>query len=136
MIDEKKVQRMTRLAIFEKKHRKEIETVKTTYRSDYISTKMIKNWIFITIAFCIGFAVWALYRLDEIAASLNKLDFVQFGLQILTVYLIITGVYMVLTWVIYTIRYQKMKKARDRYQKMMQPLITEYEKTERRRTKE
>ena len=135
MIDEKKVQRMTRLAIFEKNHRKELETVKTTYRSDYVSAKMIKNWIFITVAFCIGFAVWALYRLDEIAASLNKMDFVQFGLQILTVYLIIVGVYMVLTWVIYTIRYQKMKKARDRYQKMMQPLIKEYEKRERRRTK-
>ena len=136
MIDETKVQRMTKLAIFEKKHEKEIETVRSTYRSDYVSAKMMKNWIFITIAFDIGFVVWALYRLDEIAASLNKLDPVQFGLQILTVYLVVMGIYMILTWVVYTIRYQKMKKARERYRKMMQPLAAEYEKTEKRRTKE
>lgn len=135
MVKKEKVQNMTRLAMFEKRHRKEIETVKSTYRSDYISMYLIKNWFFITVVFCLGFALWALYDLDEIAASLNKLDLVQFGLQILGVYLLVMGVYLVLTWVIYTIRYQRMKKMRDEYQKMMQPLVREYQKTEKRRTR-
>lgn len=136
MVEEKKVQDMTRLAIFEKKYRKEIETVKTTYRSDYISAQLIKNWFRITVVFCIGFVLWALYRLDEIAASLNELEPVQFGLQILTVYLAVAGGYLVLTWTIYTIRYQKMKKMREKDRQLMQPLLKEYQKTERRRTKE
>lgn len=127
---------MTRLAIFEKKHRKEIETVKGTYQSDYVSGYMMKNWFRITLAFGLGFCLWALYNLDEIAASLNELDLVQFGLQILGVYLAVMGVYLALTWVIYMLRYQRMKKIREEYQKMMQPLVREYQKTEKRRTRQ
>lgn len=132
---EEKVQNMTRLAIFEKQHKKEIETVKNTYRSDYISTHLIKNWIRITLIFCAGLILLAMYRLDEFAASLNELDPVQFGLEILAVYLVVVGIYLALTWAVYTIRYQQMKKERDVYQKLMQPLLKEYQKTEKRRTK-
>lgn len=136
MINQKKVRDMTRLAIFEKHHRKEIDTVKTTYRSDYVSSYLMKNWFRITLAFGIGLVLWALYRLDEIADSLNRMDPVQFGLQILTVYLIIAVSYLAVTWGIYTIRYRQMKKARDEYQQLMEPLIKEYQKTEQRRTRE
>ena len=136
MIDQKKVQNMTRLAIFEKHHTDEIHTIKTSYRSDYVSSHLMKNWFRITLAFGIGFALWALYRLDEIADSLNRMEPVQFGLQILTAYLIAAVTYLAVTWAIYTVRYRKMKKVRDEYQQMMERLIKEYQKTEQRRTRE
>lgn len=136
MVEKEKVQNMTKLAIFEKKYKKQLDIIKTTYRSDYISAKLMKNWFRITLSFCAGFVLWALYRLDEIAASLNELEPVQFGFQILTVYLITMGSYLIFTWVIYTIRYRKMEKIREEYQKLLSPLLKEYQKTEKRRTRE
>lgn len=110
MIDEEKVALMTKLATFEKRQEKKNASIINYYRSDYIGFQVVKAIIAATISFLAVFAIYIFYNFEELMADIYKLDFMEVGKTILIIYVAVTGVYAVICYTVYALRYSKAKK--------------------------
>lgn len=127
MISEKRIKLMTKLAEFEQDKGADIELVRTHYRSDYISVHLLKNLLRITVAFIVGFALWACYNAEKVLEMLNTMDIVGFGIRLLVIYGITIVISMILSYILYTMRFYQNEKQFQDYKNMLQQLISEYD---------
>lgn len=108
MISEQRVKLMTRLAAYEENEGKRNSSIGTFFRSDYISLQLIKSFICATLAFGLIFGLFALYDSESFLSEMYRLDnLVEYIKKIVFYYLGFTGVYVLISYVIYAIRYRK-----------------------------
>lgn len=126
---------MTKLAHFEQKNRNFLRDAENYYRSDYIGIHLLKNLIRITLAYFIGAGLWACYHMDSLLKKLNTMDIRETGMRLVISYGIIAVLFLMLTYVIYAVRFYRMEKKLLSYRNMLERLIMEYdrEKPERLR---
>lgn len=110
MVNEKKVIKMTNMAIFEKRHGNKDMNIVNYFRSDYIGFQILKAVIAATLSCLAVFAVYIFYNFETIMSEIYEMDYVQVGKQLLTIYLVVVGGYAFLCYVLYTYRYSKAKK--------------------------
>lgn len=110
MINEEKIVLMTKLAAFEKHQSRKNSQIVNYYRADYIGFQVVKAVIAATLSFAAVFAIYIFYNFEELMADVYKLDFMEVGKSILIIYAIVTGVYAVICYAVYTHRYSKAKK--------------------------
>lgn len=122
---------MTAIAAYEKRNREELAATDSWFRGDYIGVRMLKNGCRLTLAFLIGFAFYVVLNFDEMMACLNTMDLMGVAVSALTWYGISLAVYLVLTYVVYTIRYYQAEKRRRTYIKLIGRLEAEYQKERR-----
>lgn len=128
MIHEKRVGIMTKLAIYEKHNRTELEQAGSYYRSDFISSYLLKNGLRVTAAFLIGLLGWGCYQFNDIINNLNNIDFMAMGIKILIAYAVILAVYLLITYIVYTLRFYHAGKQQQEYRLMLDKLMREYER--------
>lgn len=126
---------MTKLAHFEQKNRNFLRDAENYYRSDYIGIHLLKNLIRITLAYFIGAGLWACCHMDSLLKKLNTMDIRETGMRLVISYGIIAVLFLMLTYVIYAVRFYRMEKKLLSYRNMLERLIMEYdrEKPERLR---
>lgn len=127
MINERRIRLMTKLAEFEQESKDDLELVKTSFRSDYISSHLLKNLFRITLAFLIGFALWICYHMERVLEMLNVMDVTSFGIRVLVIYGIVVLIFMVVTYIVYSLHFYHHEKQFLKYQNMLQRLVNEYE---------
>lgn len=134
-MNEKRIRMMTKLAHFEQKNRNFLRDAENYYRSDYIGIHLLKNLIRITLAYFIGAGLWACYHMDSLLKKLNTMDIRETGMRLVISYGIIAVIFLMLTYVIYAVRFYRMEKKLLSYRNMLERLIMEYdrEKPERLR---
>ncbi len=98
---------MTRLAAFEAHEGKEERRIRQYFRGDYVSLEMLKSFLMGTIAFAIMLLMWGIYQMDYLLENINKMDLIGFGTEILIKYLILMSVYLIITYVVYHMRYAR-----------------------------
>lgn len=132
---EKRVILMTKLADFEQKNKEFLLNAGTYYRSDYIGVHLLKNSIRVTVAYFIGAALWACGHMDFLMKKLNTMDIREIGIKMLMSYGVILALFLLLTYVICTVRFYRSEKKLQTYRNMLERLIMEYdrEEPERRR---
>ena len=130
MIKEDKVKLMTKLAIYEQGEGKKIIPVSKYYRNDYISIKLIESVISITIVFLLSIVIGVLYNIDYLSEHIVSLDLIDIGKKILVAYLITLVVYMIISYIVYSIKYRKIKKSLDKYGEDLKTLYLMYKKEE------
>lgn len=128
MVREEKIKIMTKLAILEQDQGDMIKKAKTYYRSDFIGGHLLKNIFLYTAAFLIGFILWASYSMDALLEKLNTMDILGLGRRIILVYGIVLVIYLVLSYVIYYIKFHKAEIKLLSYRLLMDRLIEEYDK--------
>lgn len=128
MIDEKRIYLMTKLAIFETHHKEQLDGVQTYFRSDYIGRNMIKNGVRITLAFFLILAGWGLYNVETLIVDITKIDMIAFGARILFLYASVLIGFLVLTYAIQTVRYNRAKKDLQKYRELLKKLEKTYQK--------
>lgn len=126
MIHEKRVYLMTQLALFERKHEKQLEGVQKYFRSDYIGKAMIKNGLRITVAFLLGFAGWILYHSETLIVDITKIDVKALGAKILFLYAAVMCLFLLVTYIVQTVRYARAKQDLNRYREMLHKLEKDY----------
>ncbi|MDY3918023.1 MAG: hypothetical protein SOZ59_03335 [Candidatus Limivivens sp.] len=132
MISKRRVRLMTRLAICEKDKGLELKNSGNYFRSDYIGIHLMKNFLRMTAAFLLGLGLWVLLRMDYVVEKLGVLDVAGMGLDILVCYGILTACYLLLTYLVYTVRYYRAEKVREDYNQMLLSLEREYSRDGRR----
>lgn len=110
MISEQRVKLMTRLAAYEQNEGKKNEEIGSYFKGDYISLQVLKSVISATIAFALIVAMFVLYDSELFMSDIYKIDIMEYVKKIIIYYLCFTGAYVVISYVVYAIRYRKAKR--------------------------
>ena len=127
MINEKRIRMMTKLANFEQQNYPLVKDAKTYYRSDYIGVHLLKNLLRISLVYFIGLGLWACYHIDDLMVKINTMDIMGIGRNMLIFYGVVVGVYLIITYIIYSIKFYKAEKKLQTYRNMLDRLVMEYE---------
>lgn len=131
MLNEKKIGLMTKLAIYEQGEGKEAIKSNKYTKKDYVGLKMINTAITITVAFLIAVALWVVYKVDYYVDELVNLDYMNIGIKLLVVYVIVFVIYMFVAYVVYSIKYIKMQEMNKKYSEDLKELYLLYKKEEK-----
>ena len=129
MLDEEKVILMTKMAAFIDREGKKNGAINSYFRSDYVGFNVIKSVISATIVFAIFLATYVLCNFEEVLSNLyNTENLLSVGRRCLIYYLLLVGVYSLVSYVVYSYRYSKMRKSMKAYYGDLKKLARIYEK--------
>lgn len=128
MLNEERIILMTKLASYESGEGKKNTAVGSYFRSDYIGMQVVKSVISATIAFFILFALYVLYDFETFMLEVYKMDLFDFAKSILILYGVFVVGFAVLTYVLYSYRYNKVKKNLKNYYNNLKKLASMYDK--------
>lgn len=119
MLNEERVKNMTRIAIYEKNRGKRQINMNKYYKMDYVSYHILLSFIYATIAFVMIGAALVLFGMESLLEQINTLDYMAIARNILILYGVWIGSFFLISFVVYNIRYEKMKLGlKDYYQKL------------------
>lgn len=128
MINEEKVILMTRLASYESNEGKKDIYIVNYFKGDYIGFQILKSVIAATISFLALFGVYVFYNFEELMQNIYKMDLLGFGKDVIILYLCTVGAYGVITYVLFTYKYNKAKKNLRNYYSNLKKLAGMYDK--------
>lgn len=112
MVDENRVILMTRLASYEANEGRKYLSIGRYFRTDYISLQLLKSFICGTLAFCVIMGLAVLYDLEGFMKNFYQTaDMVGMVKDIGMVYLILMGIYMLISYVVAAYRYNRSRQS-------------------------
>jgi hypothetical protein len=126
MINEDRVILMTRMQSYENNTGKKSIAIANYFRSDYLGFQMLKSVIYSTIAMIILFVGYVLYDFESFMKNIYQVDLLAYFKHIFIIYLVCIGVYALLTYVIYALRYTMAKKSLKNYYNNLKKLNAMY----------
>ena len=129
MLNEEKVILMTKMAAFIDREGKKNDAINSYFKSDYIGFNVLKSLISATIVFGVVVATYVLCNFETVLSNLyNTENLLAIGRRYLMYYLLLVGVYSLVSYVIYSYRYSKMRKSMKAYYGNLKKLARIYEK--------
>lgn len=122
MLNEDKVKLMTRVAMYEKRSGRKNMKMTKYFRGDYVSWNMIKTAVAITIAYMLIAGCWVLYHLEYLMENLYTMDLVELVRQVLVYYIAVLVGYMILSYIIYTVKYSMAMKSLKRFRSSLKKI--------------
>ena len=107
MVNEDRIKLMTRMAAYEKEEHKKNKTIVSFFKSDYISMQMLKSTVYTTIAFGIMFGLYILYDFEVFMKEIYQMDIFEFAKSVIIIYMIFTGIILVITYVVSLYQYNR-----------------------------
>lgn len=115
MLNEERIKLMTKMAAYEEKERGHSLLAGNYFRSDYISLQLLRSVVSATAAFIIVLCLFAFYDFEIVMKEMYQVDLLQMGKSLLLAYIIFTGVYVVISYCVYSYRYSRAKKSLKKY---------------------
>ena len=106
---------MTKMASYEANEGRRNVAIGRYFRSDYIGWHVLKSIISATIAFVVVFML-----------DIYKMDVLAFVKRILSMYLWTTGIYAVIAFVVYAVRYSRAMRSLKLYHMNLRRLMNMY----------
>ena len=117
---------MTKMASYEANEGKKNVAIGSYFRSDYIGWQVFKSIISATIAFVVVFSMYIFYDFELFMTDIYKMDLLEFAQHTLEQYLWTIGVYAVISYVVYAVRYSRAIKSLRVYQLNLRRLADMY----------
>ena len=118
---------MTRMASYEAGEGKKHMDVVRFFKGDYIAIGIIKAIICATLSFGLILGLYIYYNFDVFMANMYDMDILAFVKDILIRYAWFTGVYVLITYIVCTIRYNISRRKLKRYFKNLKVLKRMYD---------
>ena len=128
MLNEERVILMTRMISFTQHEGKKDTEINQYFRSDYVGLQVLKSALCATVAYIILFISYMLLSFDKVMQSLYDMDLIAQGRKFLIYYIILVGGYSVVSYIIYSFRYARMRKNMKTYYTNLKRLNKMYEK--------
>ena len=128
MLNEERVILMTRMAAFEQHQGKKNNTINSYFRSDYVGFEVLKSIISATIVYLILVAAYVMYHFSDVLQDIYNTDLMATARKYLVYYIALVAVYSVISGVVYSIRYRKMRGSMRAYYACLKRLGRMYEK--------
>ena len=126
MLNEERIILMTKMASYEANEGRRNVAIGRYFRSDYIGWHVLKSIISATIAFVVVFGMYIYYDFEVFMMDIYKMDLIEFARRILSRYLWTVGIYAVISYVVYTVRYMKAVKSLKLYYMNLRKLAGMY----------
>lgn len=131
MINEEKVRLMTKLALYEDKTGKQSLKANKYYKKDYIGINMINTGLTITFAYFMMVLIWIVSELDYFMEKIVSINLLNLGKQIIIIYLIVLVLYMLISYVVYSVKYRNMGESNLEYAENLKKLHIMYKRLEK-----
>ena len=126
MLNEERIILMTQLEAYEVNEGKRNVKIGNYFRSDYIAVQVLKSIACASIAFAIVFALYVFYDFENFMQELYKIDLIAFARDVLIRYGISVVAYGVLTYIVCTYRYYRVRRSLKRYYHNLKKLNSMY----------
>ncbi len=126
MLNEERIILMTKMASYEANEGRKNVAVGSYFRGDYVGWHVLKSIISATIAFVVVFGMYIYYDFEVFMMDIYKMDLIEFARRILSRYLWTVGIYAVISYIIYTVRYIKAVKSLKLYYMNLRKLAGMY----------
>ena len=107
MINEERVKLMTRMAAYEQGELRKHKPVVGFFRSDYISLQLVKATISTTLAYAILVGLYLMYDFEVFMKDIYQMDLFQFIKTAIIFYLVMLGIFMLITYVVSLYQYNR-----------------------------
>lgn len=128
MLNEEKVRYMTQLAIFEKNEGKKIFPINRYFKKDYVGGQMFRSFFGYTFCYLLILLMWVLYKLDELLNDMSIDDLLNAGERWGVIYVAGLVIYLIITWIVYSKRYDYAARSQTMYVSKLKHLVRRYEK--------
>ena len=134
MVNEERLRPMVKMAMFDKNEGKHCKPMIEYARQDYVAMEMLKSFVTGTIAFMLMFGIWAVRDIDRAMGMLNAAYLKDFIVDVGLKYLVFLLAYLIVTYVVYQIRYTQGRKKVKKYYNSLKAVNKMYEREEKLRT--
>ena len=131
MVNEERLRPMVKMAMFDKNDGAECKPMIEYAREDYVAMQLLGSFITGTIAYVILFAMWALCDIDRLLGMITADKLMNFIYSVGIRYIIFLGVYLILTYVVYHLRYSEGRKKVKKYFSSLKKINNIYEREEK-----
>lgn len=127
MLSEEKIKIMTNLAMFEKNEGNRIFPINRYFKSDYISSKLLRSFFSYTLSFLLGLALWVLCYIERWLNVIRLESLIEVGLKVGGVYAAGLVVYLIISLFVYARRYDYASRGIKVYLAKLKRLDKRYE---------
>ena len=116
MLNNEKIILMTKLSLYEQKNqKKEIKTSKY-FRGDYMSLKMLKSFLCITVAYLLCLVLWFMYKSDKVISSLTTTGrLTALIIMLVILYIVSVVLYMIFSYAFFSHKFRNIRKHLKEY---------------------
>lgn len=126
MLSKKKIKVMFRLAVYENgKGKRDLKNTRY-YKNDYVRLNILKSIISMTIGYILILSLIAMYNLEYIITNAVSLPYKTIAFMVAGVYILLIMLYIFITILVYSIRYDASKKGVQKYFKYLKYLNKNY----------
>ena len=126
MLNEERIILMTKLAAYEVNEGKKNVKIDNYFRSDYIAVHVLNSIVISSVVFALIFALYVFYDLENFMQDLYKIDLIAFARDVLIRYGVTVVAYGVITYIVCTYRYSKVKRSLKCYYHNLKKLNSMY----------
>jgi len=116
MLNEDRVILMTRMAAYEAGEGKQNLVVGGYFRSDYMAMGVFKSLFCGTISYLLFLALYVFYNFEMFMEEMYEIDLLAFGKGLGKQYLVFLAVYLVISYLVYAVKYAHARRNLKRYQ--------------------
>lgn len=127
MLSEEKIKLMTEIAMFEKREGKKIFPVCSSFKSDYVSRHMLRSFFCYTLCFIMFIVIWCLYSIERFLNMGDTAEMIRIARQMAVFYVAGLFVYLFITGIVYTKRYNYANRGMRVYVAKLKRLDKRYE---------
>ena len=131
MVNEERVKQLYKIASYEQNEEKRNRKVGQYYKSDYIGRQMIGSIFTGSIAFVCFAVLWMLSSWEDVLDSINNLEIVGIAIEMIIYYVLFMALYLVATYIVYSVRYEAGKKKMKIYMNDLKRMHKMYEREEK-----
>lgn len=131
MVNLDRVKHQCQIAFYEQNEEKKNRSIGRYYRSDYIGKEIIKSIFTGTVAYFVMVALWVMANVEAVLQSVNDLSIISTVILIMLIYAAFLATYLLVTYVIYVMRYVTGKKKLNQYKEHLKALNRMYQREEK-----
>ena len=131
MLDQRKIELMTRLAFYEQTEGKKDFKVSEFYRKDYTSLHTICSVLWVTVGYLCVIGIVILMVLEDLLENMSNGVIVMLGGMILLGYVALIIIYAIITSHIYDEKHKEARQRVKKYNHNLTRLLRMYEKENR-----
>lgn len=126
MVNNSKIKLMTKLAIFEKKH-KDAFKLGNYFKDDFIKFNLIKTVLAVTGGYIICLLLVGFYNIEYLIREAVRINYKEFGLKIFGIYIVLLIIFCMTNMISCNEVFQASRKQLNRYYKKLKQLNKYYE---------
>ena len=128
MLNEDRVILMTRMAAYEAGEGKKHINVVRFFKGDYIAVGILKAIVCGSLSYALILGLYVYYNFETFMGSMYDMDILQFARDIMIKYAWFVGIYVLITYIVCTIRYNISRRSLKKYFRNLKVLKRMYDK--------